>query len=154
MPAKKYIVRLSVTERQQLNKLVKTGKIAAYKRQRAQILLKADIGIEGPGLIDKDIAVSLEIAPRTVERTRQRLVEKGLEKALERETRQRSRTLKLDGEQQAHLIALCCSEPPQGYSRWNLRLLSKTMVALDYVESISPETVRQVLKKRHQTLAT
>lgn len=154
MPAKKYIVRLSVTERQQLNKLVKTGKIAAYKRQRAQILLKADIGIEGPGLIDKDIAVSLEIAPRTVERTRQRLVEKGLEKALERETRQRSRTLKLDGEQQAHLIALCCSEPPQGYNRWNLRLLSKTMVALDYVESISPETVRQVLKKRHQTLAT
>jgi DNA-binding MarR family transcriptional regulator len=154
MPAKKYIVRLNVTERQQLNKLVKTGKIAAYKRQRAQILLKADIGIEGSGFIDKDIAASLEIAPRTVERTRQRLVEKGLEKALERETSQRSRTLKLDGEQQAYLIALCCSEPPQGYNRWSLRLLSKTMVALDYVESISPETVRQVLKKRHQSLAT
>ena len=154
MPAKKYIVRLSVTERQQLNKLVKTGKVVAYKRLRAQILLKADIGTEGPGLMDKDIAASLDIAPRTVERTRQRLVEKGLEKALERESRQRSRALKLDGEQQAHLITLCCSEPPQGYRRWNLRLLAKTMAALDYVDNISPETVRQVLKKRHQTLAT
>ncbi len=145
---------MSTDERQQLNKLVKTGKVAAYKRQRAQILLKADIGIEGPGFKDKDIATSLDIAHRTVERTRQRLVEQGLEKALERETRQRSRTLKLDGEQQAHLVTLCCSEPPQGYNRWNLRLLAKTMVALDYVNTVSPETVRQVLKKRHQTLAT
>lgn len=154
MPAKKYIVRLNAAERQQLNKLVKTGKAAAYKRQRAQILLKADVGPEGPGLKDRDIAASLDVAHRTVERTRQRLVEQGLEKALERETRQRSRAPRLDGEQQAHLIALSCSEPPQGYNRWNLRLLTNTMVALDYVDSVSPETVRQVLKKRHQTLAT
>ena len=99
MPAKKYIVRLSITERQQLSKLVKTGKVAAYKRLRAQILLKADISTEGSGLKDKDIATSLDIAHRTVKRTRQRLVEQGLEKALEREVRQRSRALKLDGEQ-------------------------------------------------------
>jgi hypothetical protein len=127
MPAKKYIVRLSATERQQLKQLVKTGKVAAYKRLRAQILLKADIGTEGFGFKDKDIAASLDIAHRTVERTHQR-----------------SRALKLDGDLQAHLITLCCSEPPQGYSRWNLRLLAKTMVALDYVDNISPETVRQV----------
>ncbi|MCK5478827.1 MAG: IS630 family transposase [Methylococcales bacterium] len=147
MPAKKYIVRLNATERQQLNKLVKTGKAAAYKRQRAQILLKADVGPEGSGLKDRDIAASLDVAHRTVERTRQRLVEQGLEKALEREKRQRSRAPRLDGDQQAHLIALSCSEPPQGYNRWNLRLLANTMVVLDYVDSVSPETVRQVLKK-------
>jgi transposase len=154
MPAKKYIVRLSTDERQQLKKLVKTGKAAAYKRQRAQILLKSDIGPEGPGLRDIDIAAAVEVSYRTVERTRQRLVEHGIEKALERQVRKRSRAPRLDGEQEAYLIALTCSEPPEGHNRWNLRLLAKTMVALDYVDSVGAETVRQVLKKRHKTLAT
>lgn len=153
MPAKKYIVYLDTAERQQLNDLVKTGKAAAYKRQRAQILLKADVGPEGPGLRDQDIEEALDVSCRTVERTRQRLVEQGLEKTLEREVRQRSRALRLDGEQQAHLIALTCSAAPTGYKRWSLRLLANTMVVLDYVDGVSPETVRQVLKKRHQTLA-
>ncbi len=154
MPAKKYIVRLSTIERQKLSKLVKTGKAAAYKRQRAQILLKADIGPEGPGLKDIEIAQSVEVSYRTVERIRQRLVEEGLEKALEREVRKRSRAPRLDGDQEAYLIALTCSEPPEGYKRWNLRLLAKTMVELSYVDSVSSETVRLVLKKRDQTLAT
>ncbi len=154
MPAKKYIVRLSAAERQKLSKLVKTGEAAAYKRQRAQILLKADIGPEGPGLKDIEIAKSVEVSDRTVERTRQRLVEEGLEKALEREVRKRSRAPRLDGDQEAYLIALACSEPPEGYKRWNLRLLAKTMVELSYVDSVSSETVRLVLKKRDQTLAT
>ena len=83
MPEKKYIGRLRQSERQQLIRLVKTGTVAAYKRQRAQILLKADIGPEGPGLKDADIVTLLEVSCRTVERTRQRLVEVGLEKALE-----------------------------------------------------------------------
>jgi len=154
MPAKKYIVNLSKAEREKLTTLVKTGKAAAYKRQRAHILLKADTGPEGPGLKDSDIAASIDVSDRTVERTRQRLVEKGLEKALEREVRQRSKALRLDGEQQAHLIALTCSEPPEGRNRWSLKLLANKMVALNHVESISPETIRQVLKKRSQTLAT
>ncbi len=154
MPAKKYIVKLSQAERETLSALIKTGKVAGYKRQRAHILLKADIGSEGPGLKDSDIATSIDVSLRTVERTRQRLVERGLEKALEREKRQRSRAPRLDGEQQAHLIALVCSEPPEGCKRWSLKLLSNKMVELNHVDSISPETIRQVLKKRSQTLAT
>jgi len=154
MSAKKYIVRLSQSERQQLIDLVKKGTVAAYKRQRAQILLKADIGSEGPGLKDVDIVSLLEVSCRTVERTRQRLVEVGLEKSLERKVRQRSKAPRLDGEQQAHLIALTCSEAPEGYHRWSLRLLAKTMVELGHVDSVCPETIRQVLKKRYQTLAT
>lgn len=154
MPAKKYIVKLSKAERQALSALVKTGKVAAYKRQRAQILLKADIGPEGAGLNDSDIAASIDVSARTIERTRQRWVEQGFEKALEREERQRSKATRLDGEQQAHLIALVCSEPPEGRNRWSLKRLANKMVVLNHVESISPETIRQVLKKRSQTLAT
>ena len=133
---------------------MKTGKVAAYKRQRAHILLKADIGPEGPGLKDSDIANSIDVGTRTVERTRQRLVELGFDKALERKVRERSRAPRLDGEQQAHLIALVCSEPPEGRNRWSLKLLANKMVALNHVASICPETIRQVLKKRSQTLAT
>jgi len=154
MSAKKYIVRLSQSERQHLLRLVKTGRAAAYKRQRAQILLQADIGPEGPGLKDIDIVTLLDVSCRTVERARQGLVEVGLEKSLERKVRQRSRNPRLDGEQQAHLIALTCSEAPEGYQRWNLKLLAKRMVELGHVDSICPETIRQVLKKRHKTLAT
>lgn len=154
MPAKKYIVRLNGEERTKLQRLVKTGTAAAYKRLRAQILLKADEGPEGSGLKDQDIAELLDVGQRTVERTRQRLVERGLDKALERMPRQRSRSPRLDGEQEAYLIALTCGEPPAGRCRWTLRLLADQMVALDYVDSVSPETVRKVLKKRHQTLAT
>jgi len=154
MPAKKYIVKLSKTERQELSALVKTGKAAAYRRQRAHILLKADIGPEGPGLKDSDISDSLDVSIRTVERTRQRLVEKGLGKAVEREVRQRSRAPRLDGEQQAYLIALVCSDAPEGRNRWSLKLLANKMVELNHVVSVSPKTIRQVLKKRSQALAT
>lgn len=154
MSAKKYIVQLSRSERQHLTHLVKTGTVAAYKRQRAQILLKADIGSEGPGLKDVDIVTLLDVSLRTVERARQRLVEVGLEESLERKVRQRSRDPRLDGEQEAHLMALTCSDAPEGYHRWNLRLLAKTMVELGHVDSVCAETIRQVLKKRNKTLAT
>lgn len=149
MPEKKYIVRLSSTERKELRQLITTGKVAAHKRLRAQILLKADVGDEGPGWTDKTIADLLDVGHRTVERTRQRLVEKGLVNALERTPRQRSKSLRLDGEQEAHLVALTCGEPPAGRSRWTLKLLADQMVALDYVDSVCPETIRKVLKKRH-----
>ena len=154
MATKKYIVRLSEEERDQLNRLVKTGKTAAYKRQRAQILLKADENRATGGLQDKAIAESLEVGVRTVERVRRRLVEKGFGKVLEREPQSGSRPPRLDGEQEARLIALSCSQPPEGHSRWTLKLLAGQMVALEYVESVCSETVRKVLKKRHQTLAT
>ena len=154
MPSKKYIVRLSENERNELIRLIKTGKAAAYKRQRAQILLKADENRPNGGLQDRDIADSLEVGIATVERVRRRLVEKGFERVLEREPQSGSRQPRLDGEQEAQLIALSCSEPPEGHNRWTLKLLAGQMVALEYVDSVCSETVRKVLKKRYKTLAT
>ncbi len=154
MPAKKYIVCLSKEERKELTKLVKTGKTSAYKRQRAQILLKADVNHSDGCLRDKNIAKYLNVGSRTIERVWHRLVEKGFQKVLERESRGRSKARCLDGDQEAHLVALSCSELPDGHSRGTLKLLAKEMVVLEYVDSICSETVRKVLKKRHQTLAT
>ena len=153
MPAKRYIVRLSLAERQQLIQLVKTGKAAAYKRQRAQILLNADVSPEGPGLKDETIAQNLGVCQGTVERLRKRFVEVGFDQVLERVRRQHSRPRCLNGEQEAYLVALSCSEVPQGHNRWSLRLLANKMVELNHVAHVSPETVGQVLKKRYQTLA-
>ena len=116
MPAKKSIIRLDREERRYLNRLVKTGKSAAYKRQRAQVLLKADVGEKGSGLKDHDMAQQLELSQRTVERTRQRLVEQ----ALKRTPRQKNKVRKLDAEKEAYLVALSCSEAPQGRQRWML----------------------------------
>lgn len=118
------------------------------KQRRARILLKADVGPEGPGWTDQRIADSLEVGLRTVERTRQLLVEQGLEKTLERRRRPRPpRELLLDGAKEAKLVALACGNPPEGYARWSLRLLADRFVELGHVESISHETVRQALKK-------
>ena len=154
MPSKKYIVRLGENERNELIRLVKTGKAAAYKRQRAQILLKADENRPNGGLQDREIAESLDVGIATVERVRRRLVKKGFERVLEREPQSGSRQPRLDGEQEAQLIALSCSEPPEGHNRWTLKLLADRMVALEYVDSVCSETVRKVLKKRYKTLAT
>ena len=145
----KYIVKLSKSEREKLNKQVKTGKIAAAKRYRAQIFLYADEGDDGPCLSDPQIAKKLEISVIPVLRARQRLIEKGLDFTLERVKREKGpNPKKLDPEQEAKLISLACIEAPEGHARWSLRLLSERMVALDYVDSISHETVRQTLKKR------
>ena len=148
MPAKKYLVELTDVERDELTVLVNRGKAAAYKRKHAEILLKADQGIHGSGWPDQRIADAFDVGLRTVERVRQRLVEKGLTSAIERAKQKNRKAPKLDGEQEAHLIALACQEePPAGRARWTLRLLAEQMVALDYVDSLSHETVRRVLKK-------
>lgn len=147
MPAKKYIVRLSSEEREQLETLVKKGNAAAHKRLHAQILLTADVGEGGPGWKDEPISQALGVSTRTVERVRERLVEQGLEAALKRAPQQRYKPLKLDGEGQAQLVALACSAPPEGRRRWTLQLLADRLVSLGCVEEISYETVRQVLKK-------
>ena len=144
---KKYIVRLTLEERKYLNNIIHKGKVAAYKRLHAQILLKADISEDGPGWKDIKIADAFNISVRTVERVRERLVELGLEAALNHATSGKSRLHKLDGEKEAYLIALSCSEPPDGRSRWTLRLLADKMVELKYVDSLSHEAVRKVLKK-------
>lgn len=150
---KKYIVRLSAEERQQLTQLVHTGKAVAYRRTHAQILLWADEGEAGPGLLDAAVAARAGVAPSTVARVRQRCVEQGLAAALSRQPRSRERSRCLDGAGEAQLVALMCSNPPAGQARWTLQLLGARLVELGVVECISHETVRQVLKKRHQTVA-
>jgi transposase len=147
MPAKKYIVSLTEKERQELEELTQKGKSAARKINHARILLKADINQINGGWNDQMISQTLDISTRTIERVRQRFVEEGLEQSLNPPPKNLSKLRKIDGEAEAHLIALACSEAPTGYSRWTLRLLAEQMVVLEYVETISHESVRQVLKK-------
>jgi transposase len=145
---KKYIVRLSGEERKSLKSLVTSGKGPARMFTRARILLKADVGEGGPSWPDEKIAEALDVTVQTIERVRKQLVEEGLEAVLKRRKYvQKISRKKLDGDAEAHLIALACSETPEGYSRWSLRLLADRMVELGYVESISHEAVRRVLKK-------
>lgn len=144
---KKYIVRLTENERLHLESLIYTGKVAASKRLHAEILLKADISDLGDKWQDKQISEAFGITIRTVERIRERLVKEGLESALNRATSARVRERKINGENEAHLVALMCGDAPDGRSRWTLRLLGQSMVELGYVENISHETIRQALKK-------
>ena len=145
--SKKYVVRLSAEERNQLENMVGRGKVAGYKRLHAQILLKADRSEDGTDWIDTKISEAFAVTVRTVENIRRRLVEGGLDAAIGRAKRSPGAATKLDGEQEAHLVALTCSEPPEGQARWSLRLLADKMVELNYAETISHETVRQTLKK-------
>ena len=145
--SKKYIVRLTNGERAELQDLVKKGKAAAYKRLHAQILLKADVSEQGECWKDERICEAFDTSVRTVERTRQRLVEHGLDAAINRAKHNKVRRRVLDGELEAHLIALSCSEAPEGRSKWTMKLLADKMVELDYVETVSSETIRKRLKK-------
>ena len=149
MPAKKYRVNLSVEEHNELRQLVDRGKVAASKRKHAQILLQADESELGLCWADDQIAQANGVHRTTVERIRQRLVEQSLEAALNRTPRTRNKARKLDGEGEAHLVALMCSDPPEGRNRWTLQLLADQLVELEQVESISHECVRQALKKTH-----
>jgi hypothetical protein len=146
---KKYKVTLTADERQSLHQLVSTGKkSAALKLTHARILLKADAAPGGPAWTDARIAEAVEVNRTTVEQVRRRFVEQGLQAALVRKQQDRpSRERKLDGAGEARLIALACSGPPQGRAAWTLRLLADQVVELEIVDTISVETVRQVLKK-------
>ena len=145
---KRYVVRLTDREREELRRLVSKGRGAAYKIRHANILLLADA--DGPGWTDARIAEAVGVHSFTVRNVRQRLVQRGLEGALARKEQQRpSRQRLLDGKKEAELIALACSAPPEGRTRWTLHLLADRLVELEVVESISHETVRQTLKKTH-----
>ncbi len=150
---KKYVIRLSEREREQLLELTQSGKAAAKKHTHARLLLKADCAEGRPGWSDERIREALDTSTATVARVRQLFVEQGLPAALERKSLQRPRRRRLDGVQEAHLIALACREPPRGHDHWTLRLLADKMVALEYVDELSYETVRRTLKKRTQALA-
>ena len=145
---KKYRVTLAPDEREQLRALLARGKADVRKLKHAQVLLKADEAESGPGWDDERVAEALEVGTATVERVRRRFVEEGLASALSPyRGGKRIYERKLDGEQEAHLIALACSLPPEAHGRWTLRLLARRMVELQYVDAVSYETVRQTLKK-------
>jgi hypothetical protein len=146
--AKKYVVKLSAEERAILGQVIRKGKSAAWKVQRAQALLHCDAGPEGAAWVDTKIAEAYDVTTRSLESWRKRAVEEGPLSLLERKPENSPRvTPKIRGEQEARLTQLACSAPPPGHARWTLRLLADRLVELKIVESISHETVRVALKK-------
>jgi len=148
---KKYVVRLSAAEREQLEALIRKGKNAAGHLMKARILLKADVTDAGDGWSDSRIIEALETNALMVYRVRKQLVEEGFEAVFTRKRRETPPVPRIfDGEKEARLIALSCSKPPAGYARWSLRLLEKKVVELDIVDAASDSTIGRVLKKHSQ----
>lgn len=144
---KKYKVTLTRQEVKQLKAITQKGKRNARVIKNALILLNVDESKYGKGKRDEDVADFLDVTVRTIENVRKRFVTDSFEQALNGKPREREYKRSVDGDAEAHLIALSCGEPPAGFGRWSLRLLADKMVELNYVEGISHETVRQVLKK-------
>ncbi len=150
---KKYIVTLIREEREVLGSLVSKGKHQSQKILNALILLDCDTGeFQTSRSTNEDIARVLSISMRKIDRVKKRFVEEGFDAALNRKKTERVYEKKADGEFEAHLIALSCSDPPEGFARWSLRLLADKMVELNYIDSISHEAVRRVLKKTNSNL--
>ena len=145
--AKRYRVTLTAEERGELERMIARGKADARKLAHARVLLQADEAEGGPARVDEEVASALDVSVRTVERVRQRFVERGVEAALLPKPSPRLYGRKLDGGQEAHLLALACGRPPEGKARWSLRLLAERMVEPEHVDALSHETVRQTLKK-------
>jgi Homeodomain-like domain len=145
---KKYVVRLSGEEREQLETLIRKGKSPARRLLKARILLKADVSESGDGWSDSRIVRALDTNMSMVYRVRQQLVEAGLEAVLSRKQRATPPVARIfDGEKEAKLIALACSKPPKGRVRWTLRMLEKKVVELEIVDRASDSTIGRVLKK-------
>lgn len=150
---KKYKVTLEREERDELGAIARKGSHKSQKVINALILLNCDEGEFQTGRMkNEDVAAVLKISMRKIDRVKRRFVEEGLEVALNGRKGERVYKRKADGDFEAHLVALSCSEPPKGYARWSLRLLADQVVELDYIESISYETVRRVLKKTKLSL--
>jgi len=147
----KYKVTLMDEERTELEGLISAGRAAARKLCRARVLLKADAGPGGPAWDDGRISEALQVGRATVERVRRQFVEYGMDVALERKKPEREYERRLDGQGEARLIALACSQAPEGRERWTLQLLADQMVALSYVPALSRDTVRRALKKTNSS---
>ncbi len=147
MPAKKYHVCLTEPDREELTRWSKSKHRSERERKRARILLLADEAQEGGAISDAAIAAQVQADALTVSRVRQRFAERGLLPTLRRKVQEKRKERLLDGEGEAHLIALTCSAPPEGHKRWDLHLLKKTLIEQKIVDTISHEAVRQTLKK-------
>ena len=145
----KYLVELNEEQRKHLEKLTSSGKVPARQMKRAQILLKSDLEANWSY---EQIAEAFNVSAVTIATVRKAFVEQGLEVALQRKKPEREYQHALDGEGEAHLIALACSQPPTGRKHWSLRLLQSRFVKLGYADSISHETIRRVLKKKNSSL--
>lgn len=144
---KKYKVTLTQKEREELLAITKGGKHSSKKVIRSLILLNCDEGKFSEKVNNEDVAKVLKIGPRTIDRLKKKFVEEGFEAALENRPTTRIYKRKADGDVEAHLVALSCSKAPEGFTRWSLRLLADKMVELEFVDDISYETVRRILKK-------
>lgn len=147
-----YKVTLTKEERDQLTEITRTGTHAARKIIHALILLNVDRGSHAKSQINEDICEVLKIGMRTIDRVKKRFVEEGLESALKMAPTSRVYDKLVDGDMEAHLIALACGEPPEGFARWSLRLLADKLVELRFSDGISYETVRRTLKKTNLSL--
>lgn len=143
----KYTVHLSKSEREELMVIISKGSHTSQTFRSAYILLNCDEGKYAEKVTNEQISKVLKVGMRTIDRVKKRFVEDGMEATLERKPTSRTYEVKADGDVEARLVTLCCSEPPKGYAKWSLRLLADKMVELKYAESISYETVRRVLKK-------
>ena len=143
----KYFVKLTETERSQLKELISSGETSAREIRRAYILLKSDSSAGGPNWDYQAICDAYEVSSLTVYNVRKNYTEGGLKRAIRHKKPERVYKRCLDGEAEAHLIALVCGQPPEGYQQWSLRLIRDRFVELDYVDTISHETIRTTLKK-------
>lgn len=143
----KYTVHLTKNEREELLAIINKGSHTSQTFRSAYILLNCDEGKYSEKVTNEQISKVLKVGMRTIDRVKRRFIEDGMEGTLERKPTSRSYEVKADGDVEAKLVTLCCSEPPKGYAKWSLRLLADKMVELQYAESISYETVRRVLKK-------
>jgi hypothetical protein len=149
----KYKVALEKEEREELEGIVQKGNHRSQKVLNALILLNCDQGaLQTRAMKNEDVAAVLRISMRKIDRVKRRFVEEGFETALTGHKGERVYERKADGDFEAHVVALSCTDPPEGYVRWSLRLLADRAVELNYVDSISYETIRRLLKKRNKTL--
>jgi transposase len=153
MIMKKYIVTLTEDERKILGDLVSKGRHKSQKILNALILLDCDVGeFQGSRSTNEEIARVLNISMKKIDRVKKRFVEEGFDFALDRRKGNRVYARKTDGDFEAHLVALSCSEPPEGFARWSLRLLADKVIELDYIDTISHEAIRRILKKTKSNL--
>ena len=148
----RYTIKLTKAEVEQLKMVINKGSHSSQTFRVAYILLNCDEGEFSDKVTNEQISKVLKVGMRTIDRVKKKFAEEGFEASLERQTTSRVYEKKLDGDVEAKLVTLCCSEPPKGYAKWSLRLLAEKMVELNYVESISHVTVRSVLKKTNLSL--
>lgn len=148
----KYRIALTKNEREELMSIISKGRHSSQTFRTAYILLNCDEGRYADKITNEQISQVLKVGMRTIDRVKKKFLEEGFEASLERRPSSRAYERKADGDVEAHLIALSCSNPPTGYGKWSLRLLADKMIELNYVEDISYETVRRILKKTNLNL--